>query len=312
MFSGTAKAAVETLLSFRVSGEIRERPVTKGMALKAGDLIARLDPTDYELQVKQNEAALAQSEASLEQANADYERVRQLYESQNASKSELDSAQAAYKLARASHDGSLKGLELAIQQLEYCTLKAPVDGAVASVSAEAHQTVSAGQTIATMTSGDTIEMELGIPETLIGYVSVGQECTVSFDALPGQTIKARVSEVGIQANTSSTYPVTLSLIDAPAAIRFGMVGEATFQFKPMTGRDAIIIPRVAVVPTADGGHYIWIYDPNTSAVKKRMIEIGEVTTEGLMVYDGLNPGEVVVVRGVHQLSDGMKVKLLEE
>jgi len=312
VFSGTAKAAVKTLLSFRVSGEIRALSVKQGMALKTGDLIAQLDPTDYELQVKQNEAELAQAEASLEQAEADYERLRQLYESKNASKSELDSQQAAYKLSRASRDGALKGLELAIQQLEYCTLKAPVDGAVASVSAEAHETVSGGQTIATMTSGDTIEMELGIPESLIGYINVGHECRVTFDAVPGKIMNARVSEVGIQAGVSSTYPVTLSLIDTPSNLRFGMVGEASFVFNPMTGRDAIIIPRVAVVPTADGFHFIWIYQEATGTVEKRMIEIGDVTSDGLMVLDGLNPHEVVVVRGVHRLTDGMKVTLLEK
>jgi RND family efflux transporter MFP subunit len=312
IFSGTANAAVETLLSFRVSGEIKELPVKKGMKVKVGALIARLDPTDYELQVKQNEAELAQAEAALEQAQAEYERTRQLYEARNASKSDLDSQQAYYKSSLAARDAAMKGLEMALQQLEYCTLRAPLAGSIASVPVEVHETVSAGQTIASMTSGDKLEMEIGIPESLIGQIRMGQQCTVHFDALPGVSHAARVSEVGIQAGDSSTYPVTLTLTKVHAGIRLGMVGEAVFRLKPASGEHAIIIPQVAVVPTTDGKHYLWIYQPDTQTVKKRMVNIGDLTSEGLQISAGLTPGEIVVVRGVHRLSEGMKVKLLDE
>jgi len=311
-FSGTAKAAVETPLSFRVGGEICELSAKLGTRVEANDLIARLDPRDHVLQVEQNKADLAKAEAQLEQAKAEYGRVRQLYEARHVSKSSLDSQMASYKSAVAQREAAAKGLELAKQQLDYCTLRAPVSGAVASVAAEAHQTVSAGRTVATITSGDGIEMEVGMPEALISQVRVGDSTTVTFDALPGARFPARVSEVGIELGASSTYVVKLVLLEKSPRIRLGMVGEATFSFKAAPGSEAIVVPQVAVVPTPDGERYVWTYQADSQTVARRIVKVGALTSDGLQILAGLKPGEIFVTRGVHRLTQGMKVRLLDE
>jgi RND family efflux transporter MFP subunit len=310
-FSGVAKAAVETLLSFRVGGEILELPIRKGVAVEVGSLMARLDARDYELQVKQTEAELAQADAQLEQANAEYERMRQLYEAQSISKSDLDSQLAAFKSARAQHDAARKAVELAEQQLNYCTLLAPVNGVIASVPVEAHQTVQAGQTIATLTSGEQMELEVGIPELLISDLNVGDHCRVMFDAVPAEEFKAEISEIGVSVNESSTFPVTLRLDRKDARIRSGMVGEAFFSFQAAADHQAVVIPAVAVF-SAGGAPTCWVFDTQTETVNRRTLEIGTLTPEGLEVFSGIEPGEHVVTRGVHQLTEDMRVRLLDE
>ncbi|NQU76605.1 MAG: efflux RND transporter periplasmic adaptor subunit, partial [Planctomycetes bacterium] len=180
-FSGTAKSSIETPLAFRVGGKILEIPAKAGLRVEAGALIARLDPRDYDLQVQQSRAQLAQAEAQLKQSKAEYARVRRQYEANILSKSALDSQQAAYMSALASRNASQKGLEMALQQLQYCTLCAPLDGVIASVPVEAHQAVAAGQTVVTLTAGDKMEIQLGLPEALIGSVSVGVPAWVTFD-----------------------------------------------------------------------------------------------------------------------------------
>jgi len=311
-FSGTAAAAVETLLSFRVSGEIEALPVTKGSRVEAGDLIARLDAADYALQEKQSEAELANAHALLEQARGEYERSRKLYESDDTSKSALDSSRAAFKSAKASAESAAKGLELVRKQGGYCSLLAPEAGVIASVGVEIHETVAAGQTIAVLTSGDTLEINLGIPGALISQVEVGDPCRVRFDAVPGEDFEAIVKEVGIQTGASSTYPVSLALLQTDPRIRPGMVAEASLSFRGSTGDKAINIPPVAVVATPDGGHFLWIYQPESETVTRRGVQIGALTSDGLQILEGLAPGEIVVTRGVHQLTEGMRVTLLEE
>lgn len=313
-FSGTVKSAIETLLSFRVGGEILELPAKLGLRVKTGDLIAMLDTRDYDLQAKQNAAQLAQAEAQLKQAQAEYARVRQQYEANIISKSELDSQQAVYKSALASREAALKGLEMAIQQLAYCTLCAPLDGTIASVPVDVHQTVAAGQTVSTMAAGDKMEIQLGLPEALIACISVGDPAFVSLEAIPGVRLAARVNEVGVKADASGTYPIRVRLLEKEARVRPGMIGEATFSFERDSGGGGLVItiPAVSVVPTPSGERYVWVYQPDSGTVAKRMVKIGALTSEGVQIAHGLKAGEVIVTRGVHHLKDGMKVRLLNE
>lgn len=307
-FSGAARAAVQTPLSFRVGGEIIHLPARRGQTVKAGELIARLDPRDYELQVKQNEAQLAQSAAQLEQAKAQYQRARQLYETSHISKSELDAHEAAFKSAQAQQESSRQALALARQQLDYCELRAPVDGALAAVPVEIHQTVAAGQTVANISAGDLMEIEVGIPEILIGQIAPGQAAEVVFEAIPGGRFAGQAAEIGIEIGAGGAYPVKVRLHQPDPRIRPGMVGEAFFSFP---GGGIIRIPPAAVVPAPDGSRYVWIYNEAGGDVSRRAVRIGDLTSDGLAVLDGLRPGERIVTRGVNRMEEGMRVKLLE-
>jgi len=309
-FSGVARAAVETILSFRVGGKIVDLPVKIGTAVQAGDLIARLDTTDYQLQVKQLEAQFAQAEAQFKQARAEYERVRLLYESENASKSDLDNGRAAYESASAQRDAITKSLELAQQQLGYCTLTAPIDGAIASKPVEVHQTVQAGAPIATLSSGDEMEMEIGIPEALIMNVQVGDEAEVSFEALPGQVFEAEISEVGVEPS-GSTYPVKLVMKEGDERIRAGMTGEALLSFRSAF-EHVFYVPPVAVVGAPGGARYLWVFDETRGTVRKQDVEVGSLTSDGLEILSGLEAGDRIVIRGVNRVEPGMKVRLMDE
>ena len=311
-FAGTVSPAMETLLSFRVGGEIEALSIRKGMDVKTGMVLASLDATDHELQYNQSQAQLESSKAQLKQAEAEYERFRQLYETKSISKSDLDAQKAVYDSADAAYEAAMKAMELTKKQLDYCVMKAPMDGAIISVSAEVHETVSAGQTIAAMTAGDALEVEVGVPEALIAAIHVGDACRVQIDAVKNDALKARVSEVGIRPSQAGTYPVTLQLLEEHAGLRLGMVAEVIFSISEVGSQGAIIVPLVAVASTPEGGRYIWIVNPETHRVEKRDVTIGTLTSEGLQIVSGLEPAEIVVIRGVHKLTDGMKVTLIDE
>ena len=311
-FTGTAKAAVETNLSFRVGGKITEIRVDVGDRVKRGDLIARLDDADYRTKVRQMEAESARVFAALEESHGSYVRIRKLYDRGIATQSELDTVKARHEANVALEKSAAQALELSRNQAAYTRLTAPVDGSVSEVRMEVHQVVQAGTIIAVMTAGGLLEMEIGVPERLIGQIKQGAEAEVVFDALPENVYYASVTEIGVTAEHSVTFPVVLRLTSANRDIKPGMTGEATFLFKAAAGDYRVVIPLECVVGAPRRQNHVWVVNPETETVSKRPVIVGNLTSEGIQIKEGLTPGEIVVSRGVHHIENGMRVRLMEQ
>jgi multidrug efflux system membrane fusion protein len=312
-FSGVAQASQESRLSFKVAGTIRRIAVKVGDKVEVGQLIAELDPKDYELQVEEAQAALSQAEAQQRNADANYERVRKLYENRNASRNDLDATRAAAESAQAQVRSIEKRLELAKSQLSYTKLMAPTRGAIATVEREANENVNPGQTIVQLTSGSGIEVEVAVPEVLISQVKEGGKVTVTFDALPEQTFSARVTEVGVASTGyATTFPVTVRLEAADQSVRSGMAAEVSFKFESAQ-QEQIVVPSVAVGEDRQG-RFVYVVEPTDSGfgiAYRRPVMIGDLTEQGIEILEGLNDGERIVTAGVSKLSDGQKVRLPE-
>jgi RND family efflux transporter MFP subunit len=311
-FAGVAKAGLESQLSFRVSGTVERVPVNVGASVKRGQVLARLDPTDYELKVQEAVAGLAQAKAAERNAEADYDRVRGLYENNNASLRELDGARATAESSRAQVEAAEKRLEQARQQLSYSTLRAPTDGQVASVDVEVNENVNSGQKLFLMTAGSDIDVEVALPGALISNIAVGQTVEVSFDALPGRVFPASVSEAGVAAvGTATTFPVTVRLDDADSGIRSGMAAEVRFAFGGADGSERMLVPAVSVGEDRDG-RFVFVLEEaagGKGVVRRRSVSVGELTAGGIEILGGLENGEVIVTAGVRRLSDGEEVKI---
>ncbi len=314
--AGVARAGVESRLSFRVAGTVVSVHVDLGDAVRKGQALARLDPTDYELKVEEAEAALAQGQAGLRRAQADYERVRALYENNNASKSELDAARAAAESAEAQVRAVRKQLDLAEQQLGYTALKAPIDGAVARVDVEINEAVKSGEEVFLLTAGSRPEVEVAVPEVMIAAVEMRQPLSVSFDALPGRVLAAEVTEIGVAAvGAASTFTVVARLIEEAAEVRPGMAAEVTFRLRSPGREPRIVVPGVAVGEDREG-RFVFVLERGAAAaadegvVRRRAVEVGgEVQgLGGIEILSGLADGDEVVTAGVRRLADGMRVR----
>jgi RND family efflux transporter MFP subunit len=309
--AGVARAGLESRLSFRVRGTVEQVAVDLGDAVRRGQVLARLDPTDYELQVQEAEASLAQGQANLRKAEADYERVRALYENNNAAKSELDAARAGAESAQAQVEAASQRKQQAIQQVGYTVLRAPVDGAIALVDIEPNENVASGEQVFLLTAGARPEVAVAVPEVMIAQVEVGQAVRLSFDALPGRTFTGRIEEVGVAVTGSaSTYAVTASLDDETDEIRSGMAAEVTFDLAGGAG-SSVVIPSVAVGEDRDG-RFVFVLESGSDGVgtvRRRSVVVGSAAQvrNGLEVLEGLEPGELVVTAGVRRLTDGMEV-----
>jgi RND family efflux transporter MFP subunit len=321
--SGTVHAGTESRMSFKVAGTVEEVAVAVGDRVEAGQLIARVDASDYELAVEQARAALLQAQAQARGTESQYERTRMLYVNNDASKAQLDQARAADESAQAMVSSAYKRLELARAQVGYTRLLAVVDGAVADVQVTEGENVGSGSLVAVLTSGSQPEVHVAIPEALIGSISEGDVARVGLSTLGGEVCEATVTEVGVSSmGTLTTFPVTVridekrgdgvSQAELISAIRPGMAAEVSFVFH--TGaEERLLVPPVAIGEDRDG-RFAFVVEPDAEeglyVTRRCEVRSGEITGEGLEILEGLEAGQVVVTAGVGQVQDGMTVKLL--
>ncbi len=312
-FSGVAQAAVESKLSFKVPGTVQLISVSVGDFITEGAVIAKLDNKDYTLQLQEAEAALAQSQAQQRNAESIYERVQGLYENRNASKQDIDSARAAAESARAQVTSIENRLALAQLQLNYTSLTAPFDGAVASVAVEENENIAAGMMVVMLNAGGPQEVKVTVPEMLISQIHPGSVVEVTFGALDDIVLPATVTEVGVSSSEyTTTYPVTAQLSQPHESVRPGMVAEVAFTFETAGTLDCMIVPPHAVGEDRVG-RFVFLIEPageNLGIARRTAVVIGELTGEGLEIISGVEEGDLVITAGVSRVNDGQKVKVL--
>ncbi|MGI9305605.1 MAG: efflux RND transporter periplasmic adaptor subunit [Gammaproteobacteria bacterium] len=309
-FSGVSKSSQETRSSFKVAGTIERLNVSLGDNLQPGQVIAELDPSTYQLQAQQAQADLARASAEERNSAANYQRIRGLYANNNASRNDLDSARAAAESSRAQVRATRKALDLARLSVSYTELEATESCAVASVSAEAGENVSAGQEIVMLTCGDSIDVEISVPESLIAAFRTGLSAIVVFDAIRGKAYQGVVSEVGVAAIGGATFPVTISIPDTHNELRSGLAAQVSLRFSEQRV-ESYILPAAAVGEDQKG-RFVYLLAPSgnegEAVVKRQPVAVGSLTASGIEINEGVKPGDKVVTAGVSVIRDGMSVK----
>lgn len=317
-FPGRARASQEVNLSFRVSGPLITLPVNVGDRVKVGDVLARIDPNDYQarLDTLQGELDTARAQAAL--AQKEYERGREIDAKGGGliSKSEVDKRLGARNRSAAQVKALTASLGLASDRLSYTTLTAPFDGVIVSTYVENFEEVLAKQPILRLLNSNRVELDISVPEGLIGYAPYVEEITVRFDALPGKDVKAQVKEIGQEASQATrTYPVTL-VMEQPEDVKIfpGMAGQATIISRPPGDSElgGISVPATAVFSGEDPGKsYVWVVDENTKTLSRREVQLGKLARFGVLIRGGLKAGEWIVVKGVNSVLEGQQVRILD-
>jgi RND family efflux transporter MFP subunit len=322
-FPGRAAATQEANLSFRVPGTVEKIPVDIGDHVKQGDLLARLDPQDYQVALNDARAQLERAKAGLELAESEYARVARVFEKDPGavSKSMVDVRKAQLDTAKAQIVSARAAVESAEDNLRYTYLKAPYDGSVVEKFVEQFEDVQAKQEIIRVLDTRQIEFTVQVPETLMKNVDVVRSvggAYVLFDTYPDVRVKAKVKEVGKEASkTTRTYPVTL-IMEQPEDFMVlpGMTGKATADKEAtaviaegdgMVGNE---IPISATFSDDAVDSYVWVIDQGSLQVTKRKVEVLTITENGTLVT-GLEAGEIIATAGANLLIEGQKVRILE-
>ena len=307
-FSGVSRAAQQASLSFKVAGTISVLDAAVGGSVRRGQVIAELDPSGFRLQLQQAEAELLRAEAERRNAAVNYERIKGLYENRSASRTELDAARAASESTDALVSAAARAVELARLDLSYTSLGVRQDCSVADVVADVGENVSAGQPVVVVNCGEHLEIAITVPETLIANFSPGLPGEITFDAVPGRTFPGVISEVGVAA-TGTAFPVTVRM-EGTGEVRSGLAAQVDFAFD--RGESTTIVPAASVAEDEQGRFVYTLVDGDEAGVgviRRKPVEVGELTSRGLEVIAGVSPGDRVVTAGISVIRDGMKVRV---
>ncbi len=316
-YAAEIRPRFETDMSFRLAGKILTRNVDLGATVKKGQVLARLDAQDANLNVAASRATLAAADSDVEYAKAELARYEDLLAKKFVSQGVYDQKQNAYKAAAAKRDAARAQAGVSGNQANYTTLTADADGVVTALNAEPGQVVNAGQSVVRVARLGEKDAVINVAENQLAAVKAQPNAKIALWANPNKLYSGKVREIAASADAATrTYTVKLTLLDGDDALRWGMSANVGF-----TGNDAeangsakrmIVLPMTALTQTDDKAGAkpaVWVVGADNK-VKLMPVEIGRFGEAGVTVLAGLSGGETVVTAGVHKLQSGQAVKPL--
>ncbi|HIZ02454.1 MAG TPA: efflux RND transporter periplasmic adaptor subunit [Candidatus Bacteroides merdipullorum] len=291
-YSGTIEEKNGTLLSFSTPGTIRSMNVRLGDHVREGTLIGVLD----DAAARSSHAAAA---AALTQAEDAYRRMKQLHDKGSLPEIKWVEVQSKLEQARSMET-------LARKQLNDCQLRAPYAGTIAEKTGEAGQNVIPGQSVAKLVSTGNVQVKIAVPEAEIGRIRTGQAGQIRVAALGGKTYAATVTERGVTANAlSRSYEVKLNVNEAGSELLPGMVCEVALASE---GENTAYVLPVHIVQL-DEKNRTFVWKDNEGKAEKCYITCSDFESDGVVVTEGLQAGDRVIVKGQHKVCNGTPVSI---
>ena len=307
-FSAEVKPRVESRLGFRVAGKIVKRQAELGQHVKAGQVLAQLDPRDYQLAADSARAQVAAAATNRDLAAGDYKRYAALKDQNFISGAELERRDTTLKAAQAQLDQAKAQLASQGNQAGYATLVADVSGVVTAIEAEPGQVVTAGMTVVRIAQDGPRDVVFSVPEDKVAAVKEGSEVAVRIWASDNGNFIGRVREVGASADPATrTFQVKVAL-EADARAPLGSTAYVAPKSLSLEGTPVIKLPTSALRKEGQGTA-VWVVDKATMTVKSQPVQIATADGNEAVISAGLLPGMIVVSAGVHVLSPGQKVAI---
>lgn len=289
-FVGETVPLKTVVLTAPYPGTLVSLPVSRGTLLQASQTVAVISSQSAI-------SALEASKATLEQARDAYDRVQKVYSEGGVSELQMVEVRTKLSQAEASYRAALKSVE-------DCTVKAPYKAVVADTYSDCGVELSMGERIATLMDISTLQIRVWIHENDISSIRQGDRATVEIPALGLTGLGAVIKEKGLMPSTMAhSYECLLRLDSTPAGLMPGMSVKMRFDSQPDAAE--IVIPAAAIQMDSHG-KYVWLNDNGT--VRKADITIGEFSGKGVVVREGLNAGDRVIVEGYQKVSSGMRVE----
>lgn len=310
---GTVQPFNSVTVRVRVDGELQLLAFREGQTVKAGDLLARIDPRPFEAQLAQAEAKKAQDEALLANARRDLERNLNLKE--YASRQQVDTQRAQVAQYEAQIRADQAGIDSIRVQLGYTTITAPIDGRIGIRSVDQGNIVRAGDTggIASITQVQPIAVVFTLPEKTLPAILAAQAAgavrVVALDREGRATLGEGTLSVIDNQIDSSTGTIRMKAEFANDPQRLWPGQFVAVRLLAETKRNATIVPST-VVQRGPQGTYAYVITAEQT-VEQRAIRVGRIEEGKALIEDGLTPGERVVVDGQYRLQPGSRVTIVE-
>lgn len=293
-YSGTVSSSATTSVSFSVAGTITALYVKEGEKVSKGQLLGKVRNGEY-----LNAYNIAAAE--LAEAQDAYNRLKKLHDA-NALP-EVKWVEVEQKLKQAQN-----AEEMAKRTLDDASLYSPVAGTVTQKFADAGETVMPVQPVYEIVSMGDLTIDISVSENEIGSFSVGEKAKVVLDAFPGIPLEGKVSQKTVVADPlTRSYTVKVAIPNRDGSLLPGMIGSVSFESmkKEMTSSEGFELPSQAVLLNEDNRWFVWL--AVDSVAQRRFVMPGEMTTRGVMIDSGLQPGDLVIVEGIRKVGTGTKV-----
>ncbi|MET0225547.1 MAG: efflux RND transporter periplasmic adaptor subunit [Dokdonella sp.] len=307
-YSGEVHARYEAPASFRIDGKITRRAVGIGERVKAGQLLATLDPSDAAMNALGARAAVAAADSQRQLAQLQRDRNANLRQRGLVSQAQLDQADDALKGAEASLQSARQQLGVRENQVKYASLYAEHDGIVTTQDAEAGQVVTAGQRVFGLAWSDEREVYIAVPESRVAALRENPALKVTLWALQGRSYTGTLRELSASADPQSrTFLAKISIVDAGADVQLQM--SADVAIASASAAQAVVLPASALFHK-DVQAAVWVIDER-SHLQLREVEVVRYVDSGVAIGEGLQPGERVVTRGVHTVHADDLVRIVD-
>ena len=310
-YAAEVHARVESRLGFRVGGKIVGRPVNLGDRVKAGQLLADVDPADLRLGQDAARAALEAARVNYEQTATDFKRYQALRAQGFISAAELDRRESGLQAARAQYDQARAQSGLQANQAAYASLTADAPGVVTATYADVGTVVAAGTPVLSLAHDGPRDVVFAVPEDQLPVFRRLQAAggTVGVTLWGGGApLRATVREVAAAADPATrTFQVKADV--PPGAAELGQSATVHVELAPADGR--LRLPMQAVVGR-DGRSLVWLLDRHSMTVREQPVDVLRPEGDALVIGGGLKTGDTVVTAGAHALTPGQRVALYVE
>lgn len=317
-YPGIVSSEKESTLAFKIAGPIEKLNVEVGTFVKAGDVIAEMDKRDYNINLKafENKVYAAKNgyeaaKAVAENAKKQFQRIEKLYKEKAIPKKTYDEvlankeSAAAGELAKfALYQEALQGLENCKNQLEDTDLKAPYDGYINKKFSDAGTVVAPGYPVVSISSIGKTKITIGVSEKDLANLYIGLKAEFLYK---NNIYPIEISEIGrVKGTGNLSYPVTFKFLDENN-IPIDSEGIVKLKFKNNL-ENGVLISAESIFER-NGVPKVWIYE--NESVSEKNINLIKPYSEGKVLVTGLKNNQKIVSKGVHELSNGQKVKVLE-
>lgn len=306
--SGRIQAAEQANLSFEISGKIRTLELALGERVKKGQRLARLDAQALELNVEVEKSNLKTAQIERNDASRQYQRLAALFAQKLTSASAVDEAEARLERATAQLSRHQASLAKAQRQLAKASLYAPFSGLITKQLVEQSEVVMAGQPIAAMANPQSqIEVKTWVPSRIHDHLSMGDTATVSLSLIE-QSVRANVTQIGMEANQLGLFPVIAQLIEPPASFHPGMSVSLQWDLPSLHSRPVVPLTAIELLDKNHARVFVVEHpDANKTRLKARIIKVGALRETEVEVLSGLAVDEWVVAKGVNLLREHQEV-----
>ena len=307
--TGAVQGRFSADLSFRVSGRVRERLVDVGAHVDRGEVLARLDAAEQQADVDAASAAVAAAEAQLRVARVTFDRQNRLISSGFTTRVAFDQAKEGLRTAEGTLEAAKAQLGTAKDALGYTELRAGAAGVITARSLEIGQVVQAGQPVFSLAQDGERDAVFDVYEAIFFGDVDGDLVSLTLVSDPNEKATGRVREVSPAINPkSATIRIKVTIQNPPEAMTLGSAVAGTWKWKPVA---QIAFPWTALM-AAGSKPAVWVVDPSTRTASLKPVTIARYEAEAVVIEEGLEPGERIVVDGGKLLSSGQSVSYEED